>query len=68
MSDVKDRNEVPSWDGSSKTWRRCVKEVGWFLSVTKGSQRKYVAAKLVSKLTGAARLLSMSSKEKKEFR
>ena len=37
-----------------------MKEVGWFLSGTKGSQRKYVAAKLISKLTGAARLLSMS--------
>ena len=60
MSDVKDRNEVPSWDGSSQTWRRYVKEVGRFLSGTTGSQRKYVAAKLISKLTGAARLLSMS--------
>ncbi|CAK9118545.1 unnamed protein product [Durusdinium trenchii] len=42
MADVKDRlNEVPSWDGSSKTWRRYCKEVGWYLSGTKSSQRKY---------------------------
>ena len=61
MADVKDRlNEVPSWDGSSKTWRRYCKEVGWHLSGTKSSQRKYVAAKLISRLSGAARLLSMS--------
>ncbi|CAK9112453.1 unnamed protein product [Durusdinium trenchii] len=61
MADVKDRlNEVPSWDGSSKTWRRYCKEVGWYLSGTKSSQRKYVAAKLISRLSGAARLLSMS--------
>ena len=56
----RERQDVPSWDGSSKSWRRYVKEVGWYLSATKAGQRRYVAAKLISRLTGAARLLSMS--------
>ena len=34
--------------------------LGWFLSGTKSNQRRYAAAKLISKLTGPARLLSMS--------
>ena len=51
---------VPTWDGSSRTWRRYVKENGWFIGSTKASQRKYVASRLISRLTGSARLLAMS--------
>jgi hypothetical protein len=53
-------SSVPTWDGSSRTWRRYVKEIGWFVGSTKSSQRKYVANKLISKLTGSARLLATS--------
>ena len=58
--DVDRSQAVPSWDGNPRTWRRYTKEVGWFLSGTKSNQRRYAAAKLISKLTGPARLLSMS--------
>ena len=51
---------IPSWDGSSRTWRRYVKEIGWYVGSTKSSQRKYAASKLISRLTGSARLLAMS--------
>ena len=37
-----------------------MKEIGWFVGSTKSSQRKYVANKLISKLTGSARLLATS--------
>ena len=37
-----------------------MKEIGWFVGSTKSSQRKYVANKLISRLTGSARLLAMS--------
>ena len=42
---------IPSWDGSSRTWRRYVKEIGWYVGSTKSSQRKYAASKLISRLT-----------------
>ena len=51
---------IPSWDGSNRTWRRYCKEVGWFVGSTKASQRRYTASKLISRLTGSARLLAMS--------
>ena len=59
---LKDRPDatIPSWDGSSRTWRRYVKEIGWYVGSTKSSQRKYAASKLISRLTGSARLLAMS--------
>ena len=37
-----------------------MKEIGWFVGSTKSSQRKYAASKLISRLTGSARLLAMS--------
>ena len=55
---------VPAWDGSSRTWRRYCKEVSWFLSGTKANQRQYAAAKLITRLTGPARLLSMSWRQR----
>ena len=60
LSKEKNDNHVPSWDGSSRTWRRYCKEVAWYMSGTKANQRQYAAAKLITRLTGAARLLSMS--------
>ena len=62
MSASKDRTEsyVPSWDGSSKTWRRYVKEISWYVGSTKVNQRQYLASKLISRLSGSARLLAMS--------
>ena len=62
----KDRSDstVPTWDGSSRTWRRYVKEVGWFVGSTKSSQRRYVASKLISRLSGSARLLAMSRSQR----
>ena len=60
LSKEKSDSYIPSWDGSSRTWRRYCKEVAWFMSGTKANQRQYAAAKLITRLTGAARLLSMS--------
>ena len=51
---------IPSWDGSNRAWRRYCKEVGWLVGATKSSQRRYIASKLISRLTGSARLLAMS--------
>ena len=34
--------------------------IGWLVGSTKSSQRKYAASKLISRLTGSARLLAMS--------
>ena len=60
LSKEKNDNYIPTWDGSSRTWRRYCKEVAWYMSGTKANQRQYAAAKLITRLTGAARLLSMS--------
>ena len=57
--DVDRSQAVPSWDGNLRTWRRYTKEVGRLLSGTKSNQRRYVAAKLVSKFTGPVRLFSI---------
>ena len=58
----KERTEgyVPSWDGTSKSWRRYVKEISWYVGSTKRNQRQYIASKLISRLSGSARLLAMS--------
>ena len=58
----KDKTEswVPAWDGSSRVWRRYCREVAWDVGSTKRSQRRYIANKLISRLTGSARLLAMS--------
>ena len=59
---VRDRSDasIPSWDGSSRSWRRYVKEIGWYIGSTKANQRKYIASKLIGRLQGSARLLAMS--------
>ena len=51
---------IPSWDGSARTWRRYTREVAWFFRATPSHKRRYVATKLLSRLTGSARLLAMS--------
>ena len=51
---------VPSWDGQAKNWRRYTKEVAWFVASTPTKKRRYVASKLISRLSGPARLLAMS--------
>ncbi|CAJ1377023.1 unnamed protein product [Effrenium voratum] len=51
---------VPTWDGAPKGWRRYCKEVAWYVRGNKQSMRKYLATRLISKLTGTARLLAMS--------
>ncbi|CAK9094309.1 unnamed protein product [Durusdinium trenchii] len=56
----KDAFSVPSWDGSAKSWRRYTREVSWYFRATPISKRRYVATKLLSRLTGPARLLAMS--------
>ena len=62
MQPVRDKPDsyVPAWDGSARTWRRYCKEVSWYISGTKADHRRYAAAKLITRLTGPARLLSMS--------
>lgn len=60
LSREKSDHHVPSWDGSSRTWRRYCKEVSWYVSGTKAEHRRYLAAKLIARLSGPARLLSMS--------
>ena len=56
----KPESYVPSWDGNSRSWRRYVKEISWYIGSTKAEQRRYIASKLISRLTGSARLLAMS--------
>ena len=51
---------VPGWDGMARGWRRYQREVMWYWLGTKKEQRKLLAPRLVSKLTGPARLLAMS--------
>ena len=51
---------IPSWDGSPRTWRKYTREVSWFFRATPVAKRRYVATKLLSRLTGPARLLAMS--------
>ena len=51
---------VPTWDGQARGWRRYTKEVAWFVQGTKKHERKYLASRLIGKLTGSARLLAMS--------
>ena len=51
---------VPSWDGNPRGWRRYQREVMWFCLGTKRAMRRFLAPRLISKLTGSARLLAMS--------
>ncbi|CAE7645969.1 unnamed protein product [Symbiodinium sp. KB8] len=60
MSGEKEQHHVPSWDGSARTWRRYTKEVSWFVQSTPVNKRRYCASRLLSRLTGPARLLAMS--------
>ena len=51
---------MPAWDGSARSWRRYTREVSWFVRSTPYHKRRYCATKLVSRLSGPARLLAMS--------
>ena len=51
---------IPSWDGNPRGWRRYQREVAWYVLGTKKNQRALIGPRLVSKLTGPARLLAMS--------
>ena len=53
-------HHVPTWDGQAKSWRRYTRVVCWFVRSTPVHKRKYVANRLMSRLTGPARLLAMS--------
>ena len=55
-----DKDTIPAWDGTARTWRRYTREVGWYFRATPTHKRQYVATKLLSRLTGSARLLAMS--------
>ncbi|CAK9044917.1 unnamed protein product, partial [Durusdinium trenchii] len=52
--------QVPGWDGAARTWRRYTRKVAWYFRATPVSKRRYVATKLLAKLSEAARLLAMS--------
>ena len=60
MADSRDASSIPSWDGSARTWRRYTREVSWFVQSTPVHKRRYCASKLLSRLSGPARLLAMS--------
>ena len=61
MSDKgENHTSIPSWDGSAKTWRKYTREVAWWVQSVPTHKRRYCATKLVSKLSGSARLLAMS--------
>ena len=53
-------SHVPSLDGQARSWRRYTKEVAWYVSSTPTQKRRYVASRLIGKLSGPARLLAMS--------
>ena len=53
-------SSIPTWDGHPKGWRRYQREVAWFVQGTKHNQRRYLATRLIGRLSGAARLLAMS--------
>ncbi|CAE7238727.1 unnamed protein product [Symbiodinium sp. CCMP2592] len=44
----------------AKGWRRYAREVAWYVQGTKHNQRRYLATRLIGRLTGSARLLAMS--------
>ena len=54
------RSTIPAWDGAARGWRRYTREVAWYVQSTAPHKRRHVAATLISKLTGPARLLAMS--------
>ena len=60
MADSRDVSNVPTWDGSARSWRRYTREVAWFVQSTPTYKRRYCASKLMGKLSGPARLLAMS--------
>ena len=60
MATRNDDSTVPSWDGQAKNWRRYTKEVAWFVASTPTKKRRYVASKLISRLSGPAHLLAIS--------
>ena len=49
------KNPIPLWDGTPAHSRRYSHEVKWYNHGTKKEDRKYVVARLMPGLTGAAR-------------
>ena len=60
MPEDRDSGHVPTWDGAAKGWRRYTREVSWYVQSTPRHKRKHCTARLMSRLTGPARLLAMS--------
>ena len=60
MAENKEHSFVPGWDGAARTWRRYTREVLWFVQSTPVHKRRYCASRLLSRLSGPARLLAMS--------
>ena len=60
MADSKEAGSIPTWDGAARGWRRYTREVAWFVQATPTHKRRYCASRLMSRLTGPARLLAMS--------
>ena len=60
MADAHDKSLVPTWDGQARTWRKYTREVSWFIQSTPVYKRRYCASKLLTRLSGPARLLAMS--------
>ena len=59
-------SSVPSWDGNPRTWRRFQKEISWYAMGSKPGVRKFLAPRVLAKLSGPARLLAMGW-EQQEF-
>ena len=51
---------IPVWDGNPRGWRRYQREVLWYCLGQKKHARKLLAPRLIARLTGPARLLTMS--------
>ncbi|CAE7561074.1 unnamed protein product [Symbiodinium sp. CCMP2592] len=60
MADSKESSHIPAWDGTARAWRRYTREVAWFVQSTPVHKRRYCASRLLSRLSGSARLLAMS--------
>ena len=56
--------KIPTWDGQPKQWRRYVKQLCWYVQGTKPQDRPYLATLFCAELTGSARLLAMSWRDR----
>ena len=48
---------VPRWDGNPAGWRRYKREVAWYESGVKVSERRYIVGRITPYLSGPARTL-----------